>query len=79
MIPITRPIRKPPRPSESQLIHPSAWKWNSAKLNFRFTEFANKVSNDHFGDAPPPIEGYGANVAWGGTPREGQDHYLPSL
>src|ERR671921_2352886 len=32
MITITRPIRKHPRPSESQLIHLGAWKGNSQKF-----------------------------------------------
>jgi hypothetical protein len=38
MIPITRPIRKPPRPSESQLIHRIAWNKNFA--NFAFWAFS---------------------------------------
>jgi hypothetical protein len=57
----------------SAAIHRSAQKKNS-------TKFTNKVSNiTHLGDAPTPLEGYVANVAWGGPPREGQDRYLPSF
>jgi hypothetical protein len=44
MIPITRPIRKPPQPSESQLIHPSAWEGDSA--NFAETEFSEVQLRD---------------------------------